>query len=175
YGSGGRAVALPRFHTMDAVVGREQQRPVDVGQVGRDRAGGAGVDVLDEGGADGGAGALPRLWAVRALRGRGKTQRVHVVRGAWGLMSLPRSVPAAVPSLFHSSTPFTPSAAEKNRAPLTFVRLPGFELALPGMMSLPITVPAVVPLLFHSSEPCVPSLAAKNRVPLTFVSLSGFK
>ena len=40
-------------------------------------------------------------------------------------MSLTRTVPAAVPSLFHSSCPFVPSSAVKNSVPLTFVRLPG--------------------------------------------------
>ena len=40
-------------------------------------------------------------------------------------MSLTRTVPAAVPSLFHSSAPFVPSLAVKNSVPLTFVRLLG--------------------------------------------------
>ena len=39
-----------------------------------------------------------------------------------GLMSLTRTVPAAVPSLFHSSAPCVPSSAAKNSVPLTFVR-----------------------------------------------------
>ena len=38
------------------------------------------------------------------------------------LMSLTSTVPAAVPSLFHSSTPCVPSLAVKNSVPLTFVR-----------------------------------------------------
>ena len=38
-------------------------------------------------------------------------------------MSLTRTVPAAVPSLFHSSWPVVPSSAAKNSVPLTFVRL----------------------------------------------------
>ena len=37
-------------------------------------------------------------------------------------MSLTRTVPAAVPSLFHSSVPLTPSWRAKNSVPLTFVR-----------------------------------------------------
>ena len=39
-----------------------------------------------------------------------------------GSMSLTRTVPAAVPSLFHSSSPCVPSSAVKNSVPLTFVR-----------------------------------------------------
>ena len=42
-------------------------------------------------------------------------------------MSLTRTVPAAVPSLFHSSSPFVPSSAVKNSVPFTFVRLLGLE------------------------------------------------
>ena len=88
-------------------------------------------------------------------------------------MSLTRAVPAAVPSLFHSSQPCVPSSAEKNSVPLTFVRSLGSKRAAAGSMSLTRTVPAAVPSLFHSSHPCVPSLAAKNSVPLTFVRLLG--
>ena len=67
-------------------------------------------------------------------------------------MSLTRTVPAAVPSLFHSSTPCVPSSAAKNSVPFTFVRSLGYELRLPGLMSLTRTVPAAVPSLFHSSD-----------------------
>ena len=45
-----------------------------------------------------------------------------------GVMSLTRTVPAAVPSLFHSSLPCVPSLAVKNSVPLTLVRLRGDEL-----------------------------------------------
>ena len=96
-----------------------------------------------------------------------------VLIGVSGPDVLDQTVPAAVPSLFHSSTPCVPSSAAKNSVPLTFVRSLGYELALPGLMSLTRTVPAAVPSLFHSSCPCVPSSAAKNSVPLTFVRLSG--
>src|SRR5262245_24181779 len=79
-----------------------------------------------------------------------------------GLMSLTRTVPAAVPSLFHSSWPLVPLEAEKNNVPLTFVsswtfELEPYELPPPGRMSLTRTVPAAVPLLFHSSSPLVSS------------------
>ena len=47
---------------------------------------------------------------------------VGVGAAAAGAMSLTRTVPAAVPSLFHSSSPVVPSLAEKNSVPLTFVR-----------------------------------------------------
>ena len=36
-----------------------------------------------------------------------------------GLMSLTRTVPAVVPSVFHSSLPWTPSSAAKNSVPPT--------------------------------------------------------
>ena len=49
-----------------------------------------------------------------------------------GLMSLTMTVPASVPSLFHSSRPWVPSLAVKNSVPLTFVRALGNELAGPG-------------------------------------------
>src|SRR5262249_40965047 len=74
-----------------------------------------------------------------------------------------------VPSLFHSSTPFVPSSAVKNRVPFTFVRFVGYEPVAPGRMSLIRTVPAGVPSLLQSSQPVVPSLAAKNSVPFTSV------
>ena len=88
-------------------------------------------------------------------------------------MSLTRVVPAAVPSLFHSSVPWLPSSAAKNSVPFTFVRLLGEDEALPALMSLTRTVPAAVPSLFHSSVPCVPSLAAKNSVPLDVRQVAG--
>ena len=80
-------------------------------------------------------------------------------------------MPAAVPSLFHSSRPFVPSLAEKNSVPFTFVRLTGPPELGPGLMSFTSTVPAAVPSLFHSSSPFVPSLAAKKSVPFTFVRI----
>ncbi len=42
-----------------------------------------------------------------------------------GLMSLIRTVPAAVPSLFHNSVPLVGSVAWKKRVPLTLARLFG--------------------------------------------------
>src|SRR5262249_5413245 len=51
----------------------------------------------------------------------------------------------------------------KNRVPLTFVRLVGFEFSGPGLISLTRTVPSSVPSVLHSSRPCTPSLAA-NKV-----------
>ena len=38
-----------------------------------------------------------------------------------GLMSLTRTVPAGVPSVFHSSTPLVPSSAVKNTVPFASV------------------------------------------------------
>src|SRR5262245_36768926 len=92
-----------------------------------------------------------------------------------GLMSATMRVPAAVPSLCHSSAPWTPSLAEKYSVPLTLVRDVGYDPTLPGLISLTMSVPAVVPLLFHSSVPCVPSSAVRNNVPLTLVRLKRFE
>jgi hypothetical protein len=74
-------------------------------------------------------------------------------------MSATRKVPAALPLLSHSSDPWVPSLAEKNRVPLTFTREPGDESPAPGLMSFTRKVPAAPPLLSHSSIPWVPSLA----------------
>ena len=80
-------------------------------------------------------------------------------------MSLTRTVPAAVPSLFHSSAPWVVSRATKKRVPLKSVsdelRKTLTALELPGLMSLTSLVPLLVPSLFHSSTPCLPSLALK--------------
>ena len=74
-------------------------------------------------------------------------------------MSLTRTVPAAVPSLFHSSRPCAPSSAVKYSVPSTFVRSRGIRSRPPGLMSLPARCRPSVPSLFHSSSPCTPSSA----------------
>ena len=85
---------------------------------------------------------------------------------ASGLMSLTITVPAAVPSLFHSSRPFVPSSALKKSMPPTAVSAPILLSFKPGAMSFTITVPAAVPSLFHSSRLMLPSasLALKYSV-----------
>src|SRR4051812_30038367 len=83
----------------------------------------------------------------------------------WGLRSLTRAVPAAVPSLAHSSVPWSRSSAAKNSRPPAAVRWRGYDPAGPGPTSLTITVPAAVPSDFHSSVPVADDLAEKNRVP----------
>src|SRR5262249_52324724 len=80
------------------------------------------------------------------------------------LMSLTRTVPAAVPLLFHSSCPCVPSLAEKNSVPFTLIRLLGVDEPLPELMSLTRAVPSAVPSLFHISMPLTPSSAAKYVV-----------
>ena len=40
-------------------------------------------------------------------------------------LSLTKTVPASVPSLFHISTPFSPVSALKNKVPLTLVNPSG--------------------------------------------------
>src|SRR5262249_54833982 len=78
--AGGGAVALPQLGAVGAVVGREIERAADRGQAGRRRRVGngrqpagprnrAGVDVGDQGGAGGGAVALPEFGAVNAVVG----------------------------------------------------------------------------------------------------------
>src|SRR5262249_26859185 len=96
-----------------------------------------------------------------------------------GKMSLTSTVPAAVPSLFHSSVPCVPSLAVKNSVPLTLVKLLGKE-GPPGVMSLTTTVTVAVPTdvlnagpqLVHGCGPSPEQSPAKNSVPLTFVSES---
>ena len=58
-------------------------------------------------------------------------------------MSLTMTVPAAVPSLFHNSTPCVPSSAAKNSVPLTLVReRRDWNSPAPGLMSSTRMVPA---------------------------------
>src|SRR5262245_25444069 len=89
-------------------------------------------------------------------------------------MSLTRVVPAAVPSLRHSSRPCTPSSATKNRVPFTTSRIMGSEplAVMLLLMSVRRVVPAAVPSLRHNSRP-LRSKADKNNVPSTSVRLSG--
>ena len=44
-----------------------------------------------------------------------------------GLMSLTKTVPAAVPSLFHNSTPSVESYAVNKSVPATSIRVPTYE------------------------------------------------
>ena len=87
-------------------------------------------------------------------------------------MSLTITVPAAVPSLFHSSSPFTPSLAQEEQRAVDVGQFARIAVGRPGTDVLDQRVPAAVPSLFHSSKPLVPSLALKNSVPLTFRKLS---
>src|SRR5262249_18989668 len=94
-GAGSRAVAPPQLPPVRAVVGREEQRPVHVRELLRVRAVRyippvsvdvelrvrSRIDVLDEGGAGGGAVALPQLPPVRAVVGREEQRPVHVREG----------------------------------------------------------------------------------------------
>ena len=78
-------------------------------------------------------------------------------------MSLTSTVPAAVPSLFHSSLPAASWVALKRQVPLTSVRLRGMALAAPGTMSLTRTVPAGGAVALPQLVPVVPSLAEEQR------------
>ena len=81
-------------------------------------------------------------------------------------MSLTRTEPAAVPSLFHSSVPCPAPSAAKKTVPASAEKLRGLEEA-PGVgsRSARSSVPAAVPSLVQSSEPFVPSSAAKKILP----------
>ena len=82
--------------------------------------------VLHQHGAGRGAVALPELGAVvpsLAVKNRvpfTTRERARARAAAPGLMSFTSTVPASVPSLFHSSLPLLPSSAEKNSVPFTF-------------------------------------------------------
>ena len=79
-----------------------------------------------------------------------------------GQMSFTSTVPASVPSLFHSSAPMEPPSALKNSVDPAAVMPDGEEAPVPGLMSLTCTVPASVPSLFHSSAPAA-SWSRKSR------------
>ena len=89
-----------------------------------------------------------------------------------GLTLVAITVPVAVPSLFQSLMPFTPSSAVKYRVSPTPVRCEGYDPPK-GLISLTRVVPAVVPSLLQSSTPCSPSLTAKNRLSLTRIRAGG--
>jgi len=76
-------------------------------------------------------------------------------------MSLTRTVPASVPSDFHSSAPLAAVVALKYSLPLKAVSSFGSEVPVPALMSFTRTVPAAVPSVFHSSRPTTLSSAAK--------------
>ena len=77
-------------------------------------------------------------------------------------MSLTIVVPAAVPSVFHSSRPVAGRiGGEEQRSAGETVSSVGLESADPARMSFTIVVPAWVPSDFQSSTPSVPSVAVK--------------
>src|SRR5262249_31658500 len=91
-------------------------------------------------------------------------------------MSRTSLVPALVPSLAHSSTPWTPSSAAKNtvrRTAASSLPKPKRDEFGPGRMSRTITVLAAVPRVRHSSVPWRPSDAVKKRTPPALVRDSG--
>src|SRR5579859_649935 len=73
--------------------------------------------------------------------------------------------------LIHSSLPYSPPLAAKNRLPLTLVSQVGLESPAPGLMSRANA--AVLPSKLHSSLPAVPSLAEKYKTPLILMSQAG--
>ncbi len=137
------------------------------------------VDILDHHRSRLGPVALPQLIPFVPSLARKNSVPLNSVRydgkrvPASGLMSLTITVPASVPSLFHSSSRSFRHLREEQRS-VQLRQILGIEASPAGLMSLTITVPASVPSLFHSSLPFVPSSALKNSVPFTSVRLPGF-
>ena len=73
-------------------------------------------------------------------------------------ISLTRTVPAAVPSLFHSSDPWVASVALKKRRPFASVNSLRLELP-PGKISFTRTVPEGKPLVLNRRD----RVGAPNR------------
>ena len=142
--------------------GREVQRETDSRRWARIQSCSA-ADVRDELGAGGGAVALPQLppfapsWPRRRASRSGSDGEEGRSSARPGRMSSTSTVPAAVPSLFHSSTPVVPSLAVKKSVPFTFVETAGSEPVAPGLMSLTSTVPA-------AGAVALPQLAAAGAV-----------
>src|SRR5687768_13628189 len=90
-----------------------------------------------------------------------------------GFKSFTSTVLAAVPLVFHSSSPWIPSCAVNSKVPFTAVRFSIADPVVPTRISLTRIVPLLVPLLFHNSLPAVPSVAVKYKVPSTLVSHFG--
>src|SRR6185369_694345 len=81
-----------------------------------------------------------------------------------GRMSLTTTVPAAVPSVFHSSRPVPAVVAEKKATPPARVSWYGVLDEDPGTMSSTWVVPPRVPSVRHSSSPFAPK-PRKRSVP----------
>jgi len=91
-------------------------------------------------------------------------------------MSCTITVPAAVPSLFQSSSPLMPSLAVKHNTPFMTVKLAEekfIELPNPTKMSLTISVPAAEPSDFHNSYPFMLLFAIKYSTPFKLASWLG--
>src|SRR5262249_511727 len=84
----------PEFAAVNAVVGSEEQRAVDVREVAGGRGSAAGLDVRDQLGAGCGAVARPQLPAVRPVVGR-EVQRAVNVRQGGGVSAVGVVVSAA--------------------------------------------------------------------------------
>ena len=82
-----------------------------------------------------------------------------------GVRSLTRTVPASVPSDFHSSRPEATSVAANRTTPFSSVKFAGLPELGEMRMSFNIKVPAVVPSLIQSSWPFTMSVALKNSRP----------
>src|SRR5262249_49191687 len=90
-----------------------------------------------------------------------------------GFISLTRTVPCSVPSLFQISNPCWPSLAEKKSVPLTFVKNDGYDELPPGKMSLTSVAEPVPREYFQSSCPVLSLPATKNNSSPTGVRAQG--
>ncbi len=159
-GPAGRAVGLPEPGlAWRAGVQEEQRSGAAQGQ--RGGALRARPQIGEEDGAGCRAVALPDSRPAASLSAA-NTSTPLISASSKGAMSRTRTVPAAVPSVFQSAGPCTPSSARKKRAPPTTVSSLGSEEQMPGQMSRTMTVPASVPSERQSSVPWTPSEVVKK-------------
>ncbi len=117
-----------------------------------------------------------RSWSPRPRWARGLISvsvQPHMEPRAPAPMSLTKRLPAAVPSLTHGSTPWTPSSATKKAFAPTLTMPVGSELSVAVSRSVTRCVPSAWPSLTQSSRPWTRSSALKNSCVPTAVSHRG--
>ncbi len=100
----------------------------------------------------------------------------NVRTGRSGQRSVISEVPAAVPLLFHNSSPVSGRFTVNTSEPLALKRLSGVDDSNPGRISRTSVVPANVPSLRQSSTPVFASSskAVKYKTPPTLVKRPGY-